>query len=166
MLQEKKLVSVRLMNIVVEKDWFRKDLEIVESKNDRVGVERIKVKIKQFDVLWNKKGVDKKVFKFFEMNKKNRVENFKNVLEVKLIIVSFKVGEVGYDLFLRRWICLLNYYNGKNSGKDGGENEVVVVVVVVVEVNEVDVGGVEAIEVVLEVVVEVGKLIDIRVLIG
>ncbi|CAN6990353.1 protein RTF1 homolog [Brassica rapa] len=166
MLQEKKSASVRPMNIAAEKDRLRKDLEIAESKNDRAGVERIKAKIKQLDASRNKKGVDKKALKLFEMNKKNRAENFKNASEVKSITASLKAGEAGYDPFSRRWTRSSNYYNGKNSGKDGGENEAAAAAAAAVEANEADAGGVEATEAALEAAAEAGKLIDTRAPIG
>ena len=165
MLQEKKSASVRPMNIAAEKDRLRKELEIAESKNDRAGVERIKAKIKQLDASRNKKGVDKKALKLFEMNKKNRAENFKNASEVKSITASLKAGEAGYDPFSRRWTRSSNYYNGKNSGKDGGENEAAAAAEPV-GTNEADAGGVEATEAALEAAAEAGKLIDTRAPIG
>ncbi|XP_013605996.1 PREDICTED: protein RTF1 homolog [Brassica oleracea var. oleracea] len=165
MLQEKKSASVRPMNIAAEKDRLRKELEIAESKNDKAGVERIKAKIKQLDASRNKKGVDKKALKLFEMNKKNRAENFKNASEVKSITASLKAGEAGYDPFSRRWTRSSNYYNGKNSGKDGGENEAAAAAEPV-GTNEADAGGVEATEAALEAAAEAGKLIDTRAPIG
>ncbi|KAF8114194.1 hypothetical protein N665_0040s0049 [Sinapis alba] len=167
MLQEKKSASVRPMNVAAEKDRLRKELEIAESKNDEAGVERIKAKIKQLDASRNKKGVDKKALKLYEMNKKNRAENFKNASEVKSITASLKAGEAGYDPFSRRWTRSSNYYNGKNSGKDGGENEEAVAAAV--ESNGEDGGGengVEATEAALEAAAEAGKLIDTRAPIG
>ncbi|KAG2317186.1 hypothetical protein Bca4012_068092 [Brassica carinata] len=166
MLQEKKSASVRPMNVAAEKDRLRKELEIAESKNDGAGVERIRAKIKQLDASRNKKGVDKKALKLFEMNKKNRAENFKNASEVKSIAASLKAGEAGYDPFSRRWTRSSNYYNGKNSGKDGGENEAAAAAAV--ETNGADGGenGVEATEAALEAAAEAGKLIDTRAPIG
>ncbi|KAJ0254618.1 Protein RTF1 [Hirschfeldia incana] len=166
MLQEKKSASVRPMNVAAEKDRLRKELEIAESKNDGAGVERIKAKIKQLDASRNKKGVDKKALKLFEMNKKNRAENFKNASEVKSIAASLKAGEAGYDPFSRRWTRSSNYYNGKNSGKDGGENEAAAAAVSAVEANEGGENGVEATEAALEAAAEAGKLIDTRAPIG
>ncbi|KAJ4887356.1 Protein RTF1-like protein [Raphanus sativus] len=162
-----KSASARPMNIAAEKDRLRKELEIAESKNDGAGVERIKAKIKQLDASRNKKGVDKKALKLFEMNKKNRAENFKNASEVKSITASLKAGEAGYDPFSRRWTRSSNYYNGKNSGKDGGENEAAAAAAV--ETNGADAGGengVEATEAALEAAAEAGKLIDTRAPIG
>ncbi|CAN7016919.1 unnamed protein product [Brassica rapa subsp. trilocularis] len=167
MLQEKKSASVRPMNVAAEKDRLRKELEIAESRNDQAGVERIKAKIKQLDASRNKKGVDKKALKLFEMNKKNRAENFKNASEVKSITASLKAGEAGYDPFSRRWTRSSNYYNDKNSGKDGGENEAAVAAAV--ESTGADEGGengVEATEAALEAAAEAGKLIDTRAPIG
>ncbi|KAG2262219.1 hypothetical protein Bca52824_069298 [Brassica carinata] len=164
MLQEKKSASVRPMNVAAEKDRLRKELEVAESKNDEAGVERIKAKIKQLDASRNKKGVDKKALKLFEMNKKNRAENFKNASEVKSITASLKAGEAGYDPFSRRWTRSSNYYNGKNSGKDVGDNEAAVAAAV--GTNGEDGGGVEATEAALEAAAEAGKLIDTRAPIG
>ncbi|CAH8322728.1 unnamed protein product [Eruca vesicaria subsp. sativa] len=168
MLQEKKSASVRPMNVAAEKDRLRKELEIAESKNDQTGVERIKAKIKQLDASRNKKGVDKKALKLYEMNKKNRAENFKNASEVKSITASLKAGEAGYDPFSRRWTRSSNYYNGKNSGKDGGENEAAAAAAI--ESNGADAAGgengVEATEAALEAAAEAGKLIDTRAPIG
>ncbi|KAF8093337.1 hypothetical protein N665_0384s0024 [Sinapis alba] len=169
MLQEKKSASVRPMNIAAEKDRLRKELEIAESKNDGAGVERIKAKIKQLDASRNKKGVDKKALKLYEMNKKNRAENFKNASEVKSITASLKAGEAGYDPFSRRWTRSSNYYNGKNGGKDGGGENEAAAAAAAVETNEADAGGengVEATEAALEAAAEAGKLIDTRAPIG
>ncbi|KAG5384614.1 hypothetical protein IGI04_036084 [Brassica rapa subsp. trilocularis] len=161
------LQSKMPMNVAAEKDRLRKELEIAESRNDQAGVERIKAKIKQLDASRNKKGVDKKALKLFEMNKKNRAENFKNASEVKSITASLKAGEAGYDPFSRRWTRSSNYYNDKNSGKDGGENEAAVAAAV--ESTGADEGGengVEATEAALEAAAEAGKLIDTRAPIG
>ncbi|KFK26330.1 rna polymerase-associated protein rtf1 [Arabis alpina] len=157
MLQEKKSASVRPMNVAAEKDRLRKDLEIAKGKNDEAGVERIKTKIKQLEASRTMKDVDKKALKLAEMNKKNRAENFKNASEVKSIAASLKAGEAGYDPFSRRWTRSSNYYNGKNSGKEGIENEAVIATAV-----ETNGAGVEATEAALEAAAEAGKLIDTR----
>ncbi|CAH8387362.1 unnamed protein product [Eruca vesicaria subsp. sativa] len=94
------------------------------------------------------------------MNKKNRAENCKNASEVKSITASLKAGVAGYDPFSRRWTRSSNYYNGKNSGKDGGENEAAVAAAV--ETNGGGENGVEA----TEAAAEAGKLIDTRAPIG
>ncbi|XP_010473306.1 PREDICTED: protein RTF1 homolog [Camelina sativa] len=161
MLQEKKSASIRPMNVAAEKDRLRKELEIAQSKNDEAGAERIKTKIKQLDASRNKKEVDTKALKLAEMNKKNRAENFKNASEVKSITASLKAGEAGYDPFSRRWTRSSNYYNGKNKGKDGAENEAAVATAV-----EANGAGAEAIEAALEAAAEAGKLIDTRAPIG
>jgi RNA polymerase-associated protein RTF1 len=58
------------------------------------------------------------------MNRKNRVENFKNASDVKPVNTTLKAGEAGYDPFSRRWTRSRNYYvakPGEAAAADGGD---------------------------------------------
>lgn len=63
------------------------------------------------------KKVDSKAARLLEMNRRNRVENFKNASEVKPVNTGLKAGEAGYDPFSRRWTRSRNYYVSKAAGE-------------------------------------------------
>ncbi|KAK9912050.1 hypothetical protein M0R45_035925 [Rubus argutus] len=88
MIQEKKSASSRPLNIALEKDRLRRELEIAQGK-------------------------DSKAVRLAEMNRKNRVENFKNASGLKPVKTGLKAGEAGYDPFSRRWTRSRNYYVSK-----------------------------------------------------
>uniref|UniRef100_A0A0C9QPF4 TSA: Wollemia nobilis Ref_Wollemi_Transcript_14873_2386 transcribed RNA sequence n=1 Tax=Wollemia nobilis TaxID=56998 RepID=A0A0C9QPF4_9CONI len=115
MLQEKKMASSRPLNVALEKDRLRKEMELAESRHDYSEVERIKSKLKDLDVLSQRKSKDSKAQMLAEMNKKNKIENFKNASMVKPVNLNLKAGEAGYDPFSRRWTRSQNYYNAKNT---------------------------------------------------
>ncbi|KAE8723039.1 Protein RTF1-like protein [Hibiscus syriacus] len=77
MLQEKKSASSRPLNVAAEKDRLRRDLEIAQSKHDEGEVERIKNRLHQLEASRQSQEKDAKVIRLAEMNRKNRVENFK-----------------------------------------------------------------------------------------
>ncbi|KAF9605988.1 hypothetical protein IFM89_021314 [Coptis chinensis] len=90
MLQEKKSVSSRPLNIAAEKERLRREME----------------------------GLDTKAVRLAEMNKKKRAVNFKMASEKKAINTGLKEGEEGYDPFSRRWMRSRNYYVSNTAGGD------------------------------------------------
>lgn len=128
MLQEKKSASARPLNIALEKDRLRRELEVAQSKNDEVEVERIKTRLQELEASRKAKETDAKAIRLAEMNRKNRVENFKNASELKPVNTGLKAGEAGYDPFSRRWTRSRNYYVSKpgeakgDAGANAGNN--------------------------------------------
>ncbi|KAE7995634.1 hypothetical protein FH972_000409 [Carpinus fangiana] len=116
MLQEKKSASSRPLNIAAEKDRLRRELDIAQSKHDEAEVERIKTRLQQLEASRQTQEKDYKAIRLAEMNRKNRVENFKNASEMKRVNTSLKAGEAGYDPFSRRWTRSRNYYVAKPGG--------------------------------------------------
>lgn len=119
MLKEKKSASIRPLNIAAEKDRLRRELEVAQSKHDDAEVERIKTRLQQLEASRQSQGKDAKALRLAEMNRKNRVENFKNASELKPVNTSLKAGEAGYDPFSRRWTRSRNYYAAKPGGQEG-----------------------------------------------
>ncbi|XP_050273736.1 protein RTF1 homolog [Quercus robur] len=117
MLQEKKSTTSRPLNIAVEKDRLRRQLEVAVSKHDEVEVERIKTKLQELEATRLPLEKDAKAIRLSEMNRKNRFENFKNASTMKSVNASLKAGEDGYDPFSRRWTRSRNYYDPK-PGED------------------------------------------------
>jgi RNA polymerase-associated protein RTF1 len=115
MLQEKKSTSSSPLNIAVEKDRLRRQLEVAESKHDEVEVARIKTKLQELEASRLPLEKDAKAIRLAEMNRKNRFENFKNASELKPVNASLKAGEAGYDPFSRRRTRSMNYYNPKTD---------------------------------------------------
>lgn len=114
MLQEKKLASKRPSNVATEKDRVRREMELVESRHDYSEVERIKVRLKELEVLsLHRKSKDAKALMLAEMNNKNKAENFKNASEIKPLNLNLKAGEAGYDPFTECWTQYQNYYDTK-----------------------------------------------------
>ncbi|MQL70393.1 hypothetical protein Taro_002712 [Colocasia esculenta] len=119
MLQEKKSVSSRPMNVAAEKDRLRKAMEVAESRGDEAEIERVKERLKELQEMSRRsKEKDAKAVRLAEMNKKNREENFKNASELKPVNTSLKAGEAGYDPFSRRWTQSRNYYVSKTGGAE------------------------------------------------
>jgi RNA polymerase-associated protein RTF1 len=116
MLQEKKSASSRPLNVAAEKDRLRRELDIAQSKHDEAEVERIKIRLQQLEASRQTQEKDSKAIRLAEMNRKNRVENFKNASEMKRVNTSLKAGEAGYDPFSRRWTRSRNYYVSKPGG--------------------------------------------------
>ncbi|XP_004304724.1 PREDICTED: RNA polymerase-associated protein RTF1 homolog [Fragaria vesca subsp. vesca] len=75
MIQEKKSASSRPLNIALEKDRLRRELEIAQSKHDDAEVERIKARLEQLEARRQSQGKDSKAVRLAEMNRKNRVDN-------------------------------------------------------------------------------------------
>ncbi|GAB4831223.1 Protein RTF1 [Ancistrocladus abbreviatus] len=118
MLQEKKSASTRPLNIAAEKEKLRRELDVAEYKNDEAEVERIKTRLQELEAVRQSQEKDAKALRLAEMNRKNRVENFKNASELKPVNTSLKAGEAGYDPFSRRWTRSRNYYSAKPEGGD------------------------------------------------
>lgn len=120
MLQEKKSATWRPLNVAAEKDRLRREMEIAKDKNDELEVERIKARLQELEASRQAHEMDKKAVRLAEMNRKNRVENFKNASGLKQVSAS----EAGYDPFSRRWTRSRNYYvknpnNGEAAAADG-----------------------------------------------
>ncbi|XP_057513911.1 protein RTF1 homolog [Actinidia eriantha] len=118
MLQEKKSATRRPLNVAAEKDRLRREMEVARSKNDEAEVERIKARLQELEASRQVQGKDAKALRLAEMNRRNRVENFKNASELKPANTSLKAGEAGYDPFSRRWTRSTNYYVSKANGGD------------------------------------------------
>lgn len=163
MLQEKKSASSRPLNVAAEKDRLRRELEVAQSRHDEVDMERIKKRLQELEASRDSKVKDAKAIRLAEMNRKNRVENFKNASELKRVNTSLKAGEAGYDPFSRRWTRSRNYYiskpgeevtaeaNGDKNGVPGGANE---------EEGATGEVGMAATEAALEAAAGAGKLVD------
>ncbi|KAA8519825.1 hypothetical protein F0562_014085 [Nyssa sinensis] len=118
MLQEKKSATWRPLNVAAEKDRLRREMEVAQSKHDEAEVERIKARLQELEASRQVQEKDAKAIRLAEMNKRNRVENFKNASELKPVNTSLKAGEAGYDPFSRRWTRSMNYYVSKGGGGD------------------------------------------------
>ncbi|KAL9417782.1 hypothetical protein AB3S75_040717 [Citrus x aurantiifolia] len=163
MLQEKKSASSRPLNVAAEKDRLRRELEVAQSRHDEVDMERIKKRLLELEASRDSKVKDAKAIRLAEMNRKNRVENFKNASELKRVNTSLKAGEAGYDPFSRRWTRSRNYYiskpgeevtaeaNGDKNGVPGGANG---------EEGATGEVGMAATEAALEAAAGAGKLVD------
>lgn len=163
MLQEKKSASSRPLNVAAEKDRLRRELEVAQSRHDEVDMERIKKRLQELEASRDSKVKDAKAIRLAEMNRKNRVENFKNASELKRVNTSLKAGEAGYDPFSRRWTRSRNYYiskpgeevtaeaNGDKNGVPGDANG---------EEGATGEVGMAATEAALEAAAGAGKLVD------
>ncbi|XP_027186810.1 protein RTF1 homolog [Cicer arietinum] len=153
MLEEKKSAPSRPLNVAVEKDRLKNEMEIAKSKNDEAWIDRINAKLEDLEASRRARETDVKAIRLTEMNRKNRVENFKSLSEYRQMNANLKEGEEGYDPFSRRWTRSRNYYN-ENQGKeikgekdenDKGKEKIV---------------GVEETKESLEAAANAGKLID------
>ncbi|XP_057499524.1 protein RTF1 homolog [Actinidia eriantha] len=170
MLQEKKSATRRPLNVAAEKDRLRREMEVSKSKNDEAEVERIKARLQELEASRQVQGKDAKALRLAEMNKRNRVENFKNASELKPVNTSLKAGEAGYDPFSRRWTRSMNYYVSKANGGDGEEAATAaangdITAPTGVEGNEPSGGimaaaGMAATAAALEAAADAGKLVD------
>lgn len=120
MLQEKKSATWRPLNVAAEKDRLRREMEVAQMKHDESEVERIKARLVELEASRQVQAKDTKAIRLAEMNRKNRVENFKNASDVKPLNTSLKAGEAGYDPFSRRWTRSRNYYVAKPGGGEEG----------------------------------------------
>lgn len=157
MLQEKKSTIRRPMNVAAEKDRLRRDLEVAQMKHNDAEVEKIKAKLEELEASRQPQQKDAKAIKLAEMNRKNRVENFKNASEVKPLAAGLKAGEAGYDPFSRRWTRSRNYYVSKPgeaaAEANGGDTQAAAVV-------GPDGVGIVATAAALEAAADAGKLVD------
>lgn len=167
MIQEKKSASSRPLNIALEKDRLRRELEIAQSKHDDAEVERIKARLQQLEVRRQSQGKDSKAVRLAEMNRKNRVENFKNASGLKPVKTGLKAGEAGYDPFSRRWTRSRNYYVSKpgEQKEDAEANGVASEALAEAETNGTEVivavrAGLVATAAALEAAAGAGKLVD------
>ncbi|QCD98408.1 protein RTF1 homolog [Vigna unguiculata] len=162
MLEEKKSAPSRPLNIAVEKDRMKNLLEVAKCKNDEAEVDRILRKLADLEACRKSRETDTKALRLAEMNRKNKVENFKNLSEHKLSNANLKAGEEGYDPFSRRWTRSRNYY-GKDTEKNEEKGEKDGEVSKEEEKEETGVTtkvGVEVTELALQAAANEGKLID------
>lgn len=164
MIQEKKSASSRPLNIAAEKDRLRSDLERAQGKNDDAEVERIKARLLELEASRHAKVKDAKALKLAEMNRKNRVENFKNASELRPL-TGLKEGDAGYDPFSRRWTRSRNYYVATPSEKAAALNNNTVGLVSDAGANGTGVpvtaeSGAAATAIALEAAADAGKLVD------
>ncbi|KAI8545269.1 hypothetical protein RHMOL_Rhmol07G0028300 [Rhododendron molle] len=163
MLQEKKSATRRPMNVAAEKDRLRREMEAAKSRNDEVEAERIKERLEELEASRQVQGKDAKAIRLAEMNKRNRVENFKNASGLKSANMGLKAGEAGYDPFSRRWTRSRNYYVSKAN--EGGADEAAEEVAVATNDDDdatTTTGGVAATAAALEAAADAGKLVDTR----
>jgi RNA polymerase-associated protein RTF1 len=88
------------------------------SRRNEAEVERIRAKLKNLQSRPQPMSKDNKAANLETMNWKNRADHFKNTSELKLVNISLKAVESGYDPFSRRWTRSINYY----ASKPGGDN--------------------------------------------
>ncbi|KAM1320070.1 hypothetical protein ACFX14_005139 [Malus domestica] len=105
MIQEKKSASSRPLNIALEKDQLRRELEVAKSKQDDAEVERIHTRLQQLEARRQSQGKDSKAIRLAEMNRKKTGLH----TELKPKNIGLKAGEAGYDPFSRRWTRSRNY---------------------------------------------------------
>ncbi|KAK7397101.1 hypothetical protein VNO78_18268 [Psophocarpus tetragonolobus] len=160
MLEEKKSAKSRPLNIAVEKDRLKNLLEIAKSKNDGAEMDRILKKLAQLEASRRTRENDAKAMRLTEMNRKNKVENFKILSEHKQSNANLRAGEEGYDPFSRRWTRSRNYY-GKETVKNEDKGEKAAEVGKGEEKDGVTTKvGAEVTELALQAAAEAGKLID------
>ncbi|RYR02086.1 hypothetical protein HN51_039500 [Arachis hypogaea] len=167
MLEEKKAAPTRPLNVAVEKDKLKRLMEVAKSKNDEAEVQRICAKLLELDAAREARDKDSRAKRLAEMNRKNKVDNFKNLSEHRNLQVNLKLGEAGYDPFSRRWTRSRNYYNAE--GKEIKQEESHQVSnnrekhEIKVEEPSVSAGnavGFKATEAALEAAASAGKLVD------
>lgn len=120
MLEEKK---TKPLNIAVEKDRLKNQLEVAKCNEDEEEMKRIYRRLQELEATRQARDNDDRAKRLAEMNKKNRVENFKNLSELKRISGTLKAGEDGYDPFSRRWTRSRNYFQADHGGKEGEEEK-------------------------------------------
>lgn len=163
MLHEKKSATKRPLNIAAEKEKLRRELDLAEYKNDEAKVEKIKARLQELETVRQSQDKDSKALRLAEMNRKNRVENFRQASELKPVNTSLKAGEAGYDPFSRRWTRSSNYFSAKT---EGGNKDVEVELngdgkdVAAADVSETKKGGAKATAAALQAAAGAGKLVD------
>ncbi|KAG8385597.1 hypothetical protein BUALT_Bualt03G0061700 [Buddleja alternifolia] len=167
MLQEKKSATWRPLNVAAEKDRLRRSLEVAKENDDEAEVERIKTRLQELEASRQAKEKDSKAVKLAEMNRRNRVENFKNASELKPVNIGLKAGEAGYDPFSRRWTRSRNYYVPNSNGGEAaieanGDATAAVMAGSNGGVRALAETGIAATEAALEAAAGAGKLVDTR----
>ncbi|KAL1834205.1 hypothetical protein ACET3Z_003856 [Daucus carota] len=117
MLLNKNLATSRPLNVAAEKDRLRREMDVAIMKNDEAEVERINTRLLELEASRQTQRKDCKAIKLEEMNRKNRIDNFKNAAGLNSAS-GLKAGDAGYDPFSRRWTRSRNYYVPKASGGD------------------------------------------------
>ncbi|KAJ8549592.1 hypothetical protein K7X08_033299 [Anisodus acutangulus] len=161
MLQQKKSATWRPLNIAAEKDRLRREMEVAKMKNDEAEVDRIKARLQELEDSRKVQEKDDKARKLAEMNRKNRVENFKNASEIRPVNQQLKAGEAGYDPFSRRWTRSTNYFskNANEAAESNGEAAAAAALVANEAGGTAD-GGMAATEAALQAAAGAGKLVD------
>ncbi|KAJ7290880.1 hypothetical protein O6H91_Y293700 [Diphasiastrum complanatum] len=124
MLHEKKQASIRPSNIALEKDRLLKELTLADSRGEIGEGQRLQGKLKDLEAYSLRLTLKNiKAERIEMMNKKNKIENFKNASELKPANPHAKAGEAGYDPFSRRWTRSQNYYKSDppKAVKEDGE---------------------------------------------
>ncbi|XP_057537093.1 protein RTF1 homolog [Amaranthus tricolor] len=122
MLQEKKSISARPMNIAAEKEKLRRELDVAVYRGEVAEVERIKARLQELEKARQGQERDLKALKLAEMNKKNRAENFR-VSSMRAVDRSLNPGDAGYDPFSRRWTRSTNYFAAIKEDKTASTEE-------------------------------------------
>ncbi|XP_015968228.3 protein RTF1 homolog [Arachis duranensis] len=106
MLEEKKAAPTRPLNVAVEKDKLKRLMEVAKSKNDEAEVQRICAKLLELDAAREARDNDSRAKRLAEMNRKNKVDNFKNLSNKKRVeepsvsagnAVGFKATEAALE---------------------------------------------------------------------
>ncbi|XP_009799534.1 protein RTF1 homolog [Nicotiana sylvestris] len=164
MLQQKKSATWRPLNVAAEKDRLRREMEVAKMKNDEAEVERIKARLQELEASRKAQEKDDKARRLAEMNRKNRVENFKNASELRPVNQLLKAGEAGYDPFSRRWTRSTNYFaKSANEAAVGASNGEAAAALAVVDNNGaggIADGGMAATAAALQAAAGAGKLVD------
>ena len=100
-------------NIAAENDLLRSELSMALSRRNEAAAARIRAKLKNLQSRPQLMSKVNKAANLETMNWKNRLDNFKNASELKLVNISLKAGESGYDPFSRMWTRSRNYYASK-----------------------------------------------------
>ncbi|XP_059292148.1 protein RTF1 homolog [Lycium ferocissimum] len=161
MLQQKKSATWRPLNIAAEKDRLRREMEVAKMKNDEAEAERIKARLEELEASRKVQEKDDKAKRLAEMNRKNRVENFKNASEVRPKNQLLKAGEAGYDPFSRRWTRSTNYFSkNANEAVEGASNGEAAAALTATEAGGTAEGGMAATAAALQAAAGAGKLVD------
>ncbi|KAI5657031.1 hypothetical protein M9H77_25824 [Catharanthus roseus] len=160
MLQEKKSATWRPLNVAAEKDRLRTEMEMARMRNDEAEVERIKARLQELEASRQAQEMDRKAIRLAEMNRKNRVENFKNASQLKPVNTGLKAGEDGYDPFSRRWTRSRNYYVSKHGAAAANDESGAAAAAVAGSNGPSGEAGEAATAAALEAAAGAGKLVD------
>ncbi|CAN4084021.1 unnamed protein product [Withania somnifera] len=152
------------LNVAAEKDRLRREMEVAKMKNDEAKVERIQARLQELEASRKVQEKDDKARRLAEMNRKNRVENFKNASELRPVNQLLKAGEAGYDPFSRRWTRSTNYFAKSTTEAAGASNGEAVAAALAAGDNNgaggIADGGVAATAAALQAAAGAGKLVD------